>query len=328
NEADPLFLQIVRESQLWGTPDQVLLEVGTSDPKVLSQVRQAAPERVLMLRSIWSEEERVDGLLEAGLSDSADGLLIPMPQNLLVEDDLAEQAAALKGRINRRRESWLQQHPPGEADRCELWLAQPESDEGTPADALDALIVDLFDIGCLLFGEYVQASGAVFNYYIDLRQIISDPNLFHRVLHGYASLMEGLNFERIAGIPYGALPTATGLALQLHKPLIYPRKEVKAHGARRLIEGDFQEGDQVIVVDDILISGGSVLEGIAKLERSGLVVKDVVVFIDHGGERDRSARERLKAKGYQVHAVMDIQRITRALLAAGRLSQEQAKVLG
>jgi uridine monophosphate synthetase len=161
-----------------------------------------------------------------------------------------------------------------------------------------------------------------------LEQIISDPNLFHRVLHGYASLMEGLNFERIAGIPYGALPTATGLALQLHKPLIYPRKEVKAHGARRLIEGDFQEGDQVIVVDDILISGGSVLEGIAKLERSGLVVKDVVVFIDHGGERDRSARERLKAKGYQVHAVMDIQRITRALLAAGRLSQEQAKVLG
>jgi len=328
NDNDPLFLQIVRESQLWGTPDQVLLEVGTSDPKVLSQVRQAAPERVLMLRSIWSEEERVDGLLEAGLSDSADGLLIPMPQNLLVEDDLAEQAAALKGRINRRRQSWLDQHPPGEADRCELWLARSETEESQETDPLDSLIVELFDIGCLLFGEYVQASGAVFNYYIDLRQIISDPNLFHRVLHGYASLMEGLNFERIAGIPYGALPTATGLALQLHRPLIYPRKEVKAHGARRLIEGDFQEGDQVVVVDDILISGGSVLEGIAKLERSGLVVNDVVVFIDHGGQRDRSARERLKAKGYQVHAVMDIERITNALLAAGRLTEEQAQVLG
>ena len=207
-----------------------------------------------------------------------------------MEDDLSEQAAALKDRINRRRTSWIEEHRSEQAGSCELWLAD-ESDSPSTADPMEALIVELFDIGCLLFGEYVQASGAVFNYYIDLRQIISDPNLFHRVLHGYAQRMEGLEFDRIAGIPYGALPTATGLALQLHKPLIYPRKEVKAHGARRLIEGDFQEGDGVVVVDDILISGGSVLEGIAKLEHSGLEVNDVVVFIDHGGNRDQSAGE-------------------------------------
>ena len=327
SESDPLFLQIVREAQLWGTPDQLLLEVGTSDPAVLGQVRQAAPERVLMLRSIWSEEERLDGLLEAGLNAAADGLLLPLPQNLLVEDDLADQAAALKALINDRRQRWLDQHPNSAGDSCALWLADPAPSQDCPSDPLAELIVDLFDIGCLLFGEYVQASGAVFNYYIDLRQIISDPNLFHRVLHSYSELLQQLNFDRIAGIPYGSLPTATGLSLQLHKPLIYPRKEVKAHGARRLIEGDFNDGDRVVVVDDILITGGSVLEGIAKLESSGLSVQDVVVFIDHGGERDRSARERLAAAGYRVHAVLDIERITRALLQAGRLSPEQAAVL-
>jgi len=330
SEADPLFLQIVRESQLWGTPDQLLLEVGTSDPAVLAQVRQAAPERVLMLRSIWSEEERLDGLLEAGLNQAADGLLLPLPQNLLVEDDLSDQAGALKALINRRRQRWLEQHPEQRASSCELWLANATGEESNSAagqDPLAELIIDLFDIGCLLFGEYVQASGAVFNYYIDLRQIISDPNLFHRVLHSYSDLLEQLNFDRIAGIPYGSLPTATGLSLALHKPLIYPRKEVKAHGARRLIEGDFNEGDQVVVVDDILITGGSVLEGIAKLESSGLVVKDVVVFIDHGGQRDRRARERLESQGYQVHAVLDIARITQVLLEAGRLSNEQATML-
>jgi uridine monophosphate synthetase len=174
----------------------------------------------------------------------------------------------------------------------------------------------------------VQASGAVFNYYIDLRQIISDPNLFHRVLHAYGSLLENLRFDRIAGIPYGALPTATGLSLQLHKPLIYPRKEVKAHGARRLIEGDFVEGDRVVVVDDILITGGSVLEGIGKLESSGLVVEDVVVFIDHGGSADLSARHRLEQAGYRCHAVLDIHRITAVLHRSGRLSDDQAAVLG
>ena len=326
SESDPLFLQIVRESQLWGTPDQLLLEVGTSDPKVLAQVRQAAPERVLMLRSIWSEEERLDGLLEAGLNQAADGLLLPLPQNLLVEDDLSEQAEALKGLINRRRQRWLEQQPADGNTSCDVWLATATEEPGDQ-DPLAELILDLFDIGCLLFGEYVQASGAVFNYYIDLRQIISDPNLFHRVLHSYAELLRQLQFDRIAGIPYGSLPTATGLSLALHRPLIYPRKEVKAHGARRLIEGDFQDGDRVVVVDDILITGGSVLEGVGKLQSSGLVVSDVVVFIDHGGQRDRQAKQRLEEAGLNLHAVLDIERITRVLLQQGRLSQSQADLL-
>jgi uridine monophosphate synthetase len=324
DESDPLYVRIVRETQLWATPDQLLLEVGTSDPEVLARVRAEAPERFLILRSLWGEEERLESMLQAGLSAAADGLLLPLPQNLLVEDDIASRAEALKQAITHKREQWLANAQQRDANTCVLWL--PGSERA--ADPLESLIVDLFDIGCLLFGDYVQASGAVFNYYVDLRQIISDPNLFHRVLHAYADQLEGLDFDRIAGIPYGSLPTATGLSLQLHKPLIYPRKEVKAHGARRLIEGDFDEGDRVVVVDDILITGGSVLEGIAKLESSGLVVQDVVVFIDHGGDHDRRARERLAAAGYRCHAVLDIARITRVLHGAGRLSDGQAATLG
>jgi uridine monophosphate synthetase len=333
DEDDPLYVRIVRECQLWATPEQLLLEVGTSDPEILARVRREAPERFLILRSLWGEEDRLDALLEAGLSPAADGLLLPLPQNLLVEDDIAERAAELKQRIESRRRHWLESRPANGGETCSVWL--PGADgaggngaaDGAARDPLAPLILDLFDIGCLLFGEYVQASGAVFNYYIDLRQIISDPNLFHRVLHAYAGQLEHLAFDRIAGIPYGSLPTATGLSLLLHKPLIYPRKEVKAHGARRLIEGDFEDGDLVVVVDDILITGGSVLEGIAKLESSGLTVEDVVVFIDHGGEHDRRARERLAEAGYRVHAVLDIPRITRVLHQAGRLTAEQAGLL-
>ncbi len=338
DESDPLYLRIVRECQLWATPDQLLLEVGTSDPAILARVRQEAPERFLILRSLWGEEDRLDALLEAGLSPAADGLLMPLPQNLLVEDDIAVRAAALKQRISERRDRWLERRAPDQGEACSLWLPErrPEgsADAGAGAgadgsgDPLASLILDLFDIGCLLFGDYVQASGAVFNYYVDLRQIISDPNLFHRVLHAYAGQLGELVFDRIAGIPYGSLPTATGLSLQLHKPLLYPRKEVKAHGARRLIEGDFEEGDRVVVVDDILITGTSVLEGIAKLESSGLEVEDVVVFIDHGGRADTSARERLTRAGYRCHAVLDIARITAVLHAAGRLSDDQAATLG
>ena len=324
NEEAPLYLQIVRETQLWATPDQLLLEVGTSDPAILARVRAEAPERFLILRSLWGEEEKLDAMLQAGLGAAADGLLLPLPQNLLVEDDMASRAEALKQQITAKRQRWLEERDKGNPDTCVLWLPEKQPS----ADPLESLIVDLFDIGCLLFGDYVQASGAVFNYYVDLRQIISDPNLFHRVLHAYAGKLQGLEFDRIAGIPYGSLPTATGLSLQLHKPLIYPRKEVKAHGARRLIEGDFEEGDRVVVVDDILITGGSVLEGIGKLESSGLKVQDVVVFIDHGGDHDRRARERLKAAGYSCHSVLNIAQITAVLQRAGRLSEAQAASLG
>ncbi len=328
DEDDPLYLRIVRESQRWATPEQLLLEVGTSDPAILARVRREAPERFLILRSLWAEEDRFDTLLEAGLGPAADGLLLPLPQNLLVEDDIAERAGALKRRIGELRGRWLAERGGDDGGSCSLWL--PEG--AGSLDPMERLILDLFDLGCLLFGEYVQASGVVFNYYVDLRQIISDPNLFHRVLHAYAALLEGLEFERIAGIPYGSLPTATGLSLLLHKPLIYPRKEVKAHGARRLIEGDFVEGDRVAVVDDILITGGSVLDGIAKLEGSGLVVHDVVVFIDHGDPVPRPGgggpRQELRERGVRCHAVLDIARITRVLHRHGRLSDAQAALLG
>ena len=72
------------------------------------------------------------------------------------------------------------------------------------------LVIDLYDIRCLLFGRFKQASGQIFSYYIDLRQIISDPALFQRVLSCYATLLNGLSFDRIAGSPTDHSPTATG----------------------------------------------------------------------------------------------------------------------
>ncbi len=71
-------------------------------------------------------------------------------------------------------------------------------------------------------------------------------------------------------MPYGSFPTATGLALNLSRPMIFPRKEVKAHGTRRLIEGNFHPGETAVVIDDLPLSGQSVIEGAAKLESAGL----------------------------------------------------------
>ena len=333
NEDEPLYLKLIQEAQAWGTPEQLLLEIGTSDPTILSRVRRAAPERFVMLRSIWGERSNLQDLLNAGLNTTADGLLLPLPQSVLNAQNIDSEVRAIKSQVNAARQlaqNTAQSAPPlsgHQPDHCRIWPRHSSPATTGVSSELRDLVIDLYDIRCLLFGRFKQASGQIFSYYIDLRQIISDPALFQRVLSCYATLLNGLSFDRIAGIPYGSLPTATGLSLQLHKPLVYPRKEVKAHGTRRMIEGEFNPGECIAVVDDILITGGSVLEGVGKLTASELQVNDVVVFLDHGGRHDTRAKQRLADAGIALHAVLTLDQIADILKAAGRISADQADEL-
>jgi len=88
------------------------------------------------------------------------------------------------------------------------------------------------------------------------------------------------------------------LALEMERPLIYPRREVKEHGTRRAIEGPFRIGDVALVVDDLITRGDSKLEAIAPLEEAGLSVHDVVVLID----REQGGADDLSRRGYKLHA--------------------------
>ena len=98
---------------------------------------------------------------------------------------------------------------------------------------------------------------------------------------------------------------------------------MKAYGARRLVEGNYELGETAVVVDDILISGNSAMEGARKLQSCGLQVRDIVVFIDHGG----GARERLAQEGYTAHAVLNISEINQTLYSTGRITEEQFETL-
>lgn len=311
----PYYLQVVREAKSWGVPEQVMLEVGTANPEILRRIRAIAPERFILIRSLWAEGGQLLPVLQAGLNGSGDGLLIPVPQDLLSQDNLSELVESLRLEVNRARSQALDVEL-----SCQLWTPDLCSLQANPHQAL---ILQLFDLGCLLFGDYVQASGATFAYYIDLRRIISNPQVFQQVLRAYADILKNLTFDRIAGIPYGSLPTATGLSLLLNRPMIYPRKEVKAHGTRRLIEGHFEVGETVAIVDDILISGKSAIEGAEKLESSGLKVRDIVVFIDH----ESGVEERLRSRGYHPHSVLKISEITEVLYGAGRITETEYQSL-
>ncbi len=171
---------------------------------------------------------------------------------------------------------------------------------------MDNVIAPLADAllkaGCVKFGEFKLKSGLKSPIYIDLRRIISFPKLLEQIATAYLPILKELKFQRIAGLPYAAIPIATAISLQGGYPMIYPRKEVKDYGTKAEIEGEFHPGETVVVIDDLATTGGSKFEAIGKLTGAGLKITDVVVLID----RQSGAKEALEQAGFHLHAVMKI----------------------
>lgn len=168
--------------------------------------------------------------------------------------------------------------------------------------ALSSLADDLLQAGCIKFGGFTLKSGLQSPIYIDLRRIISHPKLLADVAQVYLPILSSLQFSRIAGLPYAAIPIATAVSLAGNFPMIYPRKEAKAYGTKAEIEGEYHAGETIVVIDDLATTGGSKFEAIEKLTGAGLVVKDVVVLVD----RQSGARESLEQAGYELHAVFTL----------------------
>jgi len=165
-----------------------------------------------------------------------------------------------------------------------------------------AIADSLLDAGCIKFGSFTLKSGLQSPIYIDLRQIITYPRLLDQVGAAYLPLLKNLKFDRLAGLPYAAIPIATAISLAGNYPMIYPRKETKAYGTKAEIEGEYHSGETVVVIDDLATTGGSKFEAIEKLTGAGLLVRDVVVLID----RQSGAKESLERAGFNFHAVLTI----------------------
>ena len=300
----PLYVRVAQLAQRWNVAGNIGLVIGATYPDALRAVREAAPQMWFLVPGIGAQGGNLEATMGAGLRADGLGIIVNASRSICHAPDPRAAAMELRGRINAARKAATTAAPP------------PSKDE--------SLILDLARIGAVRFGEFTLKSGAISPIYIDLRLLPSHPPLLHRVALAYADLLRDLPGDRLAAIPYAALPIGTAVALLTGRPLIYPRKEIKGYGTKRAIEGKFQPGERVIVLDDLITTGDSKVEAIAPLREAGLEVKDVVVLID----REGNGRESLARAECRLHAVFTLRHMLDVLKKHGLVSGERyAQVL-
>jgi uridine monophosphate synthetase len=287
----------------WSPHNNVGLVVAATDPQALARIRALAPGAWFLVPGVGAQGGDLRAALAAGLRPDGLGLLINVSRGIASAADPAAEARRLRDEINAAR--------------------QPVGRPAEAASPVSRLAQDLAASGCVRFGKFTLKSGVVSPIYLDLRQLVSCPPILRRVAGAYAGLLRGMAFDRLAGIPYAALPIATAISLEMNRPLIYPRREAKDYGTKAAVEGEFKAGETALVIDDLATTGGAKLEAIQKLEAAGLVVRDVVVLID----REQGARETLAAAGYHLHAVVTLRQLLGAWQASAVVTPEQYRAV-
>ena len=180
----------------------------------------------------------------------------------------------------------------------------------------------LYKNDIIKFGSFTLASGKDSSYYIDLRLVPSFPHEFRKMIKNLQNLIiekTGLgDFESFASVPTGGLVITSALAIETVKPLIYVRNKPKEYGTAKSIEGKISHGMKVVVIDDVLTTGTSVLNGVKQLRDAELSVSDLYVIIN----RLEGADKTLSDVGIQTHQLTDILEITNALFEEKLVSEE------
>jgi uridine monophosphate synthetase len=302
-----LFERVARLAVGWNKNNNLGLVVGATHPAALRRVRSLAPGVWILAPGVGAQGGELAQALRSGLRSDGLGLLLPVSR-------------ALSRTSNPRRVA--------EEIITEMRQAQAEIQAQSLATCqrgftpeLAALANGLLEAGCVRFGEFKLKSGLLSPIYIDLRNLISHPTLLTRAAEGYAALLENLTYDRMAALPYAALPIAAVVALRTDMPFIYPRKEVKEYGTRATIEGEYHTGERIVILDDLATTGGSKFEAVEKLVAAGLVVEDVVVLID----RQSGAREAMAQAGLRLHAVFTLNELLDHWERSGKVEQNSLR---
>ena len=284
----PLYELVADLVQEWNIHGNLGLVVGATQVESLARVRQKNPTIWILTPGIGAQGGNLPAALEAGLREDGLGMLIPVSRSISRSENPQLEAGKIKEAIN--------------SERAKLRTNKRNPKAHSLSVDQQSIASGLLEIGCIQFGEFTLKSGKISPIYIDLRRLIAHPEILLQVGRAYCNLLEPLDFDHLAALPYAGLPITSIVSLLGNWPMVYPRKEDKSYGTKAQVEGIFSAGDTAVVIDDLVTTGGSKLESISKLSENGLMVKDIVVLID----RSKDAKSYLTKQGYQLHAYLSI----------------------
>ncbi|BBG24035.1 orotate phosphoribosyltransferase [Sulfuracidifex tepidarius] len=173
----------------------------------------------------------------------------------------------------------------------------------------------------LLLGNFVLNSGKVSPYYLDMRSLPSYV-YFNDIVNKAVDVLSTMDFDMTVGVATGGVPLASFIACRMGKLTGYVRPEKKGHGTNRLVEG-IVEGKQVLVVDDVSTTGGSLVSAVNKVRENGGKVDKALVIVD----REEGAKEKLKEAGVSLVSLFTIQDILESLLSSSKLKEGERKAI-
>ena len=164
------------------------------------------------------------------------------------------------------------------------------------------LIKLLKDNQVVKYGKFTLSSGKESNYYVDMKRAITDPEILSKVAEIISKKIDALKIDRVAGPALGAIPIVTAVSVVSSIPMLMIRKSKKDYGTSELIEGNLQNGDRVIVLEDVTTTGNSLIKAVKAVISNGGIVEKAFVVVD----RDEGAIDNLKMEGVDLEPIVSV----------------------
>lgn len=134
------------------------------------------------------------------------------------------------------------------------------------------------ECGALRFGDYTLTSGKKSKYYVDIKKASSRPDILRRITEDFKA--KGIECSKVAGMELGAVALIVAYSLETGKPFVIIRKGWREHGTKKKIEGEILPGEKILLLEDVVTSGGSVIQAIESIEGEGGEVVAVLSVVD------------------------------------------------
>jgi orotate phosphoribosyltransferase len=148
------------------------------------------------------------------------------------------------------------------------------------------LVSDLVDCGAVRFGTFILTSGKKSDYYVDIKKATSDPSILEEITRRFVE--HHIRADRVAGVELGAVPLIVAYSMETRIPFIIIRKGDRSHGTERRFEGEILPGEKILLIEDVVTSGSSVITAMNTIEESGGIIVAVLAVVDReegGSER-------------------------------------------